>query len=463
MFSLSSSSLFTITISLGILLQAFLSDAHPSPSPAPTAAAQLSATSLKAAIEADAATNTTALLLEVLELPRSSAPTDASAVISAVAQAAPTSIPEAEEEFVQVVLSGILRYTVDEVIDSKTPPPPSVNPPYHGWPPIYPKKCFDPVPNNDNKCDSKDAPYSLTETELRSAIDIPPTFTYGGKPPVIIVPGTASTTNMTFAHNLFKELADSAFADIVWINNPGLSVEDAQVNAEYVAYAINYISSISHPRNGDRNVSVIAFSQGTTNTQWALKYWPSTRYIVSDFIALSPEFHGSTVSTLIYETGCAPGFFQHGYDSNYIAALRSDGGDSAYVPTTTVYSSADQYAFPQSGTNATGYMLDARGVGVTNNEVQLVCPAQPAGSAYTHEGILFNALTYGLIKDALENHGPGNMSRLGHGLCADYKDPKLDVTDMMYTESVAILQTYNLLTYPDPVSVEPPLMSYAKQ
>lgn len=272
--------------------------------------------------------------------------------------------------------------------------------------------------------------------------------------------GTASTSNMTYAPNLFITLADSSFADIVWINNPGLALEDAQVNSEYVAYAINYISEISQCEN----VSVIGWSQGTSNTQWALKYWPSTREIVTDFIALSPEFHGSEVSTLTCDTssGCSPGFFQQTYDSNWIAALRSDGGDSAYVPTTTVYSSQDQIISPQSGTGASGYMLDARGVGVTNNEVQLVCPNQPAGGPYTHEGILFNPLTYALIKDALENAGPGEMSRVGYRRCADYKDPKLSVLDVRSTESVSIIQTYNLFTYSDNVLVEPPLMPYAK-
>lgn len=438
----------TISIALNLLFQPFLTEAHPEAHPAPTPAADLNAAIAIRADAAAAAANITLSLLEVLELlPRSSAPANASAVISAVVQAAPTSTGEAVAEFEQVVESGVLIYSVDEIIDSAKPPPPSVNL-RKPKPSIYPKKC------------SGDAKYSLNVTQLRSAIDIPSTFTYGTKPPVIIVPGTAATTAMTFTNNLFKSLADSSFADIVWINNPGLALEDAQVNAEYVAYAINYISGIS----GNVNVSVIGFSQGTTNTQWALKYWPSAREIVTDFIALSPEFHGSTVSTLICDNfGCSPGFYQHKYDSHYIAALRSDHGDSAYVPTTTLYSAHDQYAFPQSGTNATGYLHDVRGVGVSNNEVQVVCHNKPAGSNYTHEGILFNPLTHALIKDALENDGPGEMSRVGNGPCAHYADPKLDIADVLATESVSVVQTYNLLTYPDNVDKEPTLRAYAHQ
>jgi hypothetical protein len=40
----------------------------------------------------------------------------------------------------------------------------------------------------------QDAPYSMTEIQLRQVIYIPPTFTFGQKPPVILVPGTGVST-----------------------------------------------------------------------------------------------------------------------------------------------------------------------------------------------------------------------------------------------------------------------------
>ena len=170
------------------------------------------------------------------------------------------------------------------------------------------------------------------------------------------------------------------------------------------------------------------------------------------------------MSTLICDNlGRSPGFYQQTYKSNWIAALRSDDEDSAYVPTTTVYSFHDQIIHPRSATGASGYMRDARGVGVSNNEVQLVCLKQLAGGPYTHESILFNPLAYALIKDAWENPGPGEMSRVGYRLCADYADPVLSVEDVLATESVAVVQTYDLLTYPNNDFVEPPLMPYAKK
>lgn len=52
--------------------------------------------------------------------------------------------------------------------------------------------------------------------------------------------------------------------ETVALEIPGSSMTDCQETAEYVAYAINYLSEMS---NG-KNVSVIAWSQGTIDTQW---------------------------------------------------------------------------------------------------------------------------------------------------------------------------------------------------
>jgi hypothetical protein len=180
---------------------------------------------------------------------------------------------------------------------------------------IYPKKS------------SSDAPYSLSEAALREAIQIPPGFTYGAVPPLIMAPGTGSTGCLTFGANFIKQFTGSNFADPVWLNIPDFLYDDAQVNAEYVAYAINYISAIT----GNNNVSVIAWSQGNIDTQWALKYWPSTRQIVSDLVSISPDFHGTTTSSELGSGASAPAILQQGYDSHFIATLRANGGDSAYV------------------------------------------------------------------------------------------------------------------------------------
>lgn len=112
------------------------------------------------------------------------------------------------------------------------------------FPPIYPKK------------DPRDAPYDLSEAELRKIIYIPPDFGYGRKlPPVLFLPGTGALAGSNFGPNYGKLLKAQGVADPVYVNIPGQNLADIQVAAEYTAYAVNYISAIS----GGKKVSRCPF------------------------------------------------------------------------------------------------------------------------------------------------------------------------------------------------------------
>lgn len=282
---------------------------------------------------------------------------------------------------------------------------------------------------------TQDAPFSLTEAQLREVIYIPTTFTYGHVPPIVMVPGTGSAGCLSFGSNFIKQFTGSSFADPVWLNIPDLLLRDAQVNAEYIAYALNYISSIS----GNKNISVMAWSQGNLDTQWALKYWPSTRSIVNDFISISPDFHGTKTAYIACpefpKISCAPAVIQQEYSSNFITRLRMTDGDSAYVPTTSIYSSTDEVVQPMAGTGASAYILDARNVGVSNNQVQTVCNGKLAGVFATHESVLYHPLAYALAVDALTHPGAGQASRLDlDTICDTLVSPGLSLADIIATE-----------------------------
>ncbi|KFY83815.1 hypothetical protein V500_09853 [Pseudogymnoascus sp. VKM F-4518 (FW-2643)] len=314
--------------------------------------------------------------------------------------------------------------------------------------PIYPKKA------------AGDAPYSVDENTLRSAIYIPSTFQYGktGKQPVLMVPGTSLPGGTTYSNAFGKLLAASTYADPVWLNIPGYSLGDAQVNGEYVAYAMNYLSAVSN----QKNISVVSWSQGGINTQWGLKYWPSTRSIVTDFVALAPDFRGTVEADLVCSgltiALCTPSIKQQRDKSNFIATLRSNGGDSAYVPTTTFYSATDEIVQPEIGTGASSYLLDARNVGVTNNQVQELCPGTV--QVVLHEGVLYNAVAWALIEDALNHDGPGNRSRLDlTKLCLALAAPGLNG---IQGESILLTAVPNILAYKTHVFNEPAIAAYAK-
>ncbi|KLJ13449.1 hypothetical protein EMPG_11600 [Blastomyces silverae] len=322
--------------------------------------------------------------------------------------------------------------------------------------PIYPSKS----PN--------DAPYSLDEIALRSAIHFPDAFEYcqGEKKPVILVPGTSVPARVGFNSTLAKLLAATTYADPLWINIPNASHGDIQINSEYVAYAINYVSAICQ----GHNVSVITWSQGSINTQWSLKYWPSTRDVVEDFIAISPDFGGTILAEFIcpplqLALFCTPAFAQQASKSTFLDVLRSNGGDSAYVPTTTIYSAFDDIVQPMSGLLASGLMRDERNIGVTNNEMQEVCFGRPAGGIYTHTTSLINPLTWALIQDALLNPGPGNTERIGHlekGVCNKFIPDELDIDDFFDTVGLIFIFLGEAVKYTEKTNVEPAIKDYAK-
>lgn len=148
-----------------------------------------------------------------------------------------------------------------------------------------------------------------------------------------------------------------------------------------LAISISYIS-------GHKNVSTISWSAGSLDGQWAFKYWPSTRSKVSNKIGISPDYHGTIEAQALcpgfVTPGCTPAIAQQNYNSTFIATLRNNGGDSAYVPTTNVYSIFDEIVEPQQDPNASGALNDARNVGVSNTEVQSVCTAfLPGGSPFS--------------------------------------------------------------------------------
>lgn len=401
--------------------------------------------------------NSSALVSAYKSCSQTATPTavpQAMSTLSAIAAASPSSIHDFNAalianglvvDSVDSILTGVLGALVGENSDLNI----NLRNPSKA---VFPKK------------GATDAPYSLTEAQLRAAIYIPPGFTYGKKPPVILFPGTGATGYTTFIGNFIPLLQGSSFADPVWVNVPKLLLGDAQVNAEYAAYAINYIAGVT-----GKNVTITAWSQGNIDTQWALKYWPSTRKVVSDHIAISPDYKGTILADFICPALdlliCTPSVLQQRYldSSNFITTLRANGGDSAYVPTTTIYSGFfDEIVEPQQGDQASAFLLDTRNVGVTNNEVQEVCPGGLAGSFYTHEGVLYNPIAFALFKDAMTHAGPGQVSRINTAaICGQYLTTGLDLGDLLLTENSILIAGLGLVTYEPKPTGEPPIMAYA--
>lgn len=205
--------------------------------------------------------------------------------------------------------------------------------------------------------------------------------------------------------------------------------------------------------------------------QWGLKYWPSLRSKISNAIRISPDHHGTIEVPLLCPVdgvpgiACTPAAKQQGFDSDFINTLRADGGDSAYVPTTNVYSIFDEIIQPQVDPNASGALDDARNVGVSNTQVQTVCtPFLPGAAPYfSHAGTLYNPIGYALAVDALTHDGPGQLERLDlQQECSRFASPGLSMRELLLTEGLIPILLAGSLAYFPKAANEPAIMAYAQ-
>jgi hypothetical protein len=133
--------------------------------------------------------------------------------------------------------------------------------------------------------------------------------------------------------------------------------------------------------------------------------------LTKNLISTSADFHGTL--TVYALTPNSPAILHQRYTSNFIHTLRANGGDSAYVPTTSIYSSVlDEIVQPQAGDGASAFINDARQVGVLNVDLQQTCPLTPAGLVCGHIGVLYNAVAWALAKDAILKSGPARLDRI---------------------------------------------------
>lgn len=194
---------------------------------------------------------------------------------------------------------------------------------------------------------------------------------------------------------------------------------DMQVNAEYVAYNLHYISQLS----GGLQTAVISHSQGGPNTQWALQFWPSTRNVTRAFVALSPDFAGidllgsTSLLSDICEGGlCQASMWQQSAGSHYYDALHSHDF-TAHVPTTSIWTQVSKL-IPWPADKRTDVLQfdgvvvpasdNAQLPGSTVLSVQSLCPLRPT----THVTMTISSAAYALALDALNNDGVASLSRV---------------------------------------------------
>ncbi|KAH9443237.1 hypothetical protein Pst134EB_027587 [Puccinia striiformis f. sp. tritici] len=164
-------------------------------------------------------------------------------------------------------------------------------------------------------------------------------------------------------------------------------------------------------------ISIVSFSQGGLDTQWALTFWPSAARVVRNFVALAAPFHGTTLASVVCPLldvigGCLPALFQMISSSRLVKALNAPvpgSGARALVPTTSVYSRNDEIVVPQTGSRPIS-ALD----GASNIAVQDICGVTHVAD---HFLLIGDLAAYSIAVDALMSGRPANPATVDKSHC----------------------------------------------
>lgn len=293
-------------------------------------------------------------------------------------------------------------------------------------------------------------------------------FTHPEKPAVLLVHGTGTAGYEQYEWTYLPLLVERGF-DVCFVTYPDRGLNDMQISAEYVVHALRRM----HAETG-RKVAMIGHSQGALMPRWALKWWPSAREAVDDFVLLAGPNHGTLIADInplallpelpLPGVGLPEVLFQFATDSQFIAALNADDETPGDVDYTSLYTLFDELVQPAAPVATAGLDREQSNPHVTNLLLQDLCP----GRLVDHLTIgLTDRLAFELALDAISNPGPADIERAGgaSGLCGLLPIiPDQIISPMAATALASILRqsleaglpTINL------VSQEPPLKPYAQ-
>lgn len=297
-------------------------------------------------------------------------------------------------------------------------------------------------------------------------------FTHPDKPPVLLVHGTFTAGPEQYEWNYIPLLMQKGF-DVCTVTYPDRGLGDQQESAEYIVNALRSI----HAQSG-RKVAMIGHSQGASMPRWALKFWPSARNAVEDFVLQAGPNHGlalsaqsGQLSTLLtalglnnLPIGLLPAtFFQFSPNSNFTKVVNMGDETPGDVDYTTLYTQFDELVQPYAPVPTAALDWQQNNPHVSNTLLQDVCP----GYIVDHVTIgTTDALAFALTLDAISNPGPASVERAGGAakLCALPVLPQENIGSYTLPGFLDVLPTEGVNSIPNPhlVTAEPALKPYAQ-
>ncbi|KAG0142360.1 hypothetical protein CROQUDRAFT_67362 [Cronartium quercuum f. sp. fusiforme G11] len=269
-----------------------------------------------------------------------------------------------------------------------------------------------------------DAPFSQGRLSYEKSIHCPRGIHNQTRGVVLLVPCTSCEASEVFSKTPLGVRLPKAGFDVCWINLPFRGLGDMQLSGEFVAYAIDHLSG----KSPTGKIDVITYSQGGSNAQWAVTFWPSVQAQIINLVTIAAPHKGTMMTGLICPVlnligGCLTSVLQMTPTSRYMNALYSrvngTGEKEALVSTTSIYTYADEIVYPQlSQSQGASYLS-----GASNIALQDVCGK---GYVVEHFGMLIDMATYGLVYDALTHGRPARTDSFDSQYCKYYSKNLLE-------------------------------------
>jgi hypothetical protein len=250
---------------------------------------------------------------------------------------------------------------------------------------------------------------SVPQAQLAASLRCTGTLAHAPVEPVLLVASTAVDSAENFSWSYEPVLRDRGIPYCT-SDLPGAAAEnmgDIQNRADYLVYAIRTMYRASGQR-----IAVVGASQGGEAARWPLRFWPDTRTMVADVIALDSPNHGSLTVNALCAITCAPALWQQTYDSQFIQALNSGHETFAGISYTDIATYTDDFVQPNLPGDSTVF-LDGPGE-ITNVAIQDVCPLAVADHLLVAST---NPIAVALALDAITYPGPANPGRIDRSVC----------------------------------------------
>ncbi len=270
--------------------------------------------------------------------------------------------------------------------------------------------------------------------------------------PILLVPGTTLDPSINFGWNY-----ERAFDHLGWpwcaLTLPDEAMGNAIVAAQYVVYAIRTMHAESH-----RRVDLLGYSQGGMLPRWSLKYWPSLRRDVNDYVAIDPSNHGTVDAITVCLLRCAPAIWQQRDHSAFLNALNRGPETWPGISYTVIYSHADEVVVPNLSANGSSSLHTGRGR-IRNIAVQSICRLDL--SDHLAMGT-YDPVAYDLAIDAFTHRGPAKPGRVPRSVCRQAFMPGVVAAKFAADYAKYLAHVTLVLATAKQTSSEPTLPRYAR-